>query len=395
MKNLLTLFGICGLLVSTIDARNGYDEIGYMTLKYGLTSIDDNIDFDKHTFALDFIGEMGHEIKPKLDLAYVKVDADSGVDYLLQGSLNAYKKSNIGYSNIYPYIYGGLGYEYVEDGYEAFDSSFYLQGALGVEIPISQPADDLHLITELKYMQMIGSGNNQDNEVALFLGLKLPIGDTFSYYDSSGSIGGPVESYAELEDDTPVIPESPKAIVIPESTMNTNRVFADSDGDGVRDSLDICPKTPIHMAVNNNGCPIKDEKLHIEPVKSVVKPSQKKVTTFQALPTTRKILNVHFQLNSDQVTESSRETIRSFVEAVNNRRFSKILVEGYSDSTGVYARNMSLSKRRAESVKSLMVQYGIDNARIRAVGKGPVNPVASNDTEEGRAKNRRIEIVVE
>lgn len=394
MKKLVPLCGLLCLLLSQAEARNGYDEIGYMIFKYGMTSIKDDINFEEHTFAVDFIGEVGHDIKPKLDLSYVHINTNDTVDYLLQGSLNAYLKSNYGYSSIYPYVYGGFGYEYVSDSRNTFDSSFYLQGAAGLEIPISSPEDDLHVITEIRYMQMVGSGNGQDNETALFIGLSLPIGDTFSYY---GGVPAATQSqsYAEFEDaiPQPALPKTttPEATIAARTTSTQPELIADEDGDGVKDSMDICPHTPMGVAVNLAGCPLKD-KLYVEP-KTLT--SETTTSSFTILPKTRKILNIHFQLNSDVIEPESRETIRELVTAINNTQTSKIVVEGYTDSTGTYAQNMALSQKRAEAVKRLMVQYGVDAGRITAAGKGPVNPIASNDTEVGRAQNRRIEIILE
>ena len=71
-----------------------------------------------------------------------------------------------------------------------------------------------------------------------------------------------------------------------------------------------------------------------------------------------------------------------------------VYIVGHTDNVGGFERNMSLSLRRAESVvKELTTKYGIPAARLKAVGTGPVVPLAPNDTEEGRAKNRRVELV--
>ena len=68
-------------------------------------------------------------------------------------------------------------------------------------------------------------------------------------------------------------------------------------------------------------------------------------------------------------------------------------IRGYSDNTGAHSYNISLSKRRAESVRTWLVNKGIDKNRLIAKGFGPENPIASNKTKEGRSKNRRIEFV--
>ncbi len=398
MKKILSLSAILLALISSVDARSNYDDIGYMSFKYGLTNIEeDGFSLDQHTFAVDFIGELGYQIKPKLDFSYVSIAEEYGVDSLFQTSINAFFKSDYGYQNIIPYFYGGLGYEYVSGAKSDFDSNFYLQEGIGLEIPISQPSDDLHIITELRLMQIIGGENGQDSEISLFIGLKLPIGNTFSNYGGVSVASRSSGIYAEFDDELPA-PEVEDTYVEPSTiAINPNSkhsFFADKDGDGVSDSIDICPNTPSKAAVNKNGCPIKDSRRYVEQPRKTFPKVQRTNSTFKALPKTRKILNIHFKLNSNEIAESSRATIRRFVEAVN-RTSSKITVEGYTDSTGHDAQNIALSKRRADAVKKLMIQYGVDSNRIKSVGKGSISPIATNETEKGRAENRRIEIVIE
>ncbi len=71
-----------------------------------------------------------------------------------------------------------------------------------------------------------------------------------------------------------------------------------------------------------------------------------------------------------------------------------MVVEGYTDSVGSDSTNLTLSKNRAESVRTYLVSKGVPSDKISAVGKGKANPVASNDTADGRANNRRVEIVI-
>ena len=391
MKKQLLLSAVLALSISSVDAKISYDEIGYMSFKYGLTSITDELSLDQHSFSFDFIGEVGHDIKPKLDFTYINIDNKWDVDSLFQTTFSAFIKPGYGYSNIFPYFYGGLGYEFVSGGRNDFDNSFYLQGGVGLEIPISEATDNLHIITEARFTQLIGSKDGQDNEIALFLGLRVPIGDTFSYYGGTTTNSGASfsQDYVEFEDD--LLFETSKTDEIIPSGANKSNLFSDADGDGVKDGVDICPDTPFNIAVNKVGCPIRDDVLRMTPVKNT---AQKIANNFKSLPLTRKILNVHFKLNSDVIAEDSRIIVRNFVEATKNLKYTKITVEGYTDSTGTYEENLKLSKRRAEAVKVLMIQYGVDSDEISAIGKGSVNPLANNDTEIGRAKNRRIEIVI-
>ena len=72
----------------------------------------------------------------------------------------------------------------------------------------------------------------------------------------------------------------------------------------------------------------------------------------------------------------------------------KVLIEGYTDSVGAEAYNLSLSERRAQAVRAALAQRGIDSARIAAHGYGKAHPVADNQSADGRAMNRRVEIVI-
>jgi len=73
---------------------------------------------------------------------------------------------------------------------------------------------------------------------------------------------------------------------------------------------------------------------------------------------------------------------------------TKIIIEGYTDSTGTAAFNQSLSERRAQAVQDALVAQGIDRSRIQAVGRGEDYPVASNATQAGRQQNRRVDIIL-
>ena len=72
----------------------------------------------------------------------------------------------------------------------------------------------------------------------------------------------------------------------------------------------------------------------------------------------------------------------------------ELAVVGYTDNTGDFKYNIGLSKRRADAIVNLLVKQGIARIRLAGVGVGPLNPIASNDTEQGRAENRRVELVI-
>ncbi len=102
--------------------------------------------------------------------------------------------------------------------------------------------------------------------------------------------------------------------------------------------------------------------------------------------------DVGFAVGSAALDPRLRPVLESFSQGLANDPNSLIRIVGHTDSTGSNAINDPLSVRRAESVRSFLEDRGIKGARIEAVGRGSNEPVASNDTAEGRAKNRRVEI---
>jgi outer membrane protein OmpA-like peptidoglycan-associated protein len=104
---------------------------------------------------------------------------------------------------------------------------------------------------------------------------------------------------------------------------------------------------------------------------------------------------VLFVTGKSELLPAARDQLDQVAAALKDQGDVKpIVVEGYTDSVGSDATNQKLSKDRAESVRAYLVSKGVPADKITSVGKGEANPVASNDTPDGRANNRRVEIVV-
>jgi general secretion pathway protein A len=101
---------------------------------------------------------------------------------------------------------------------------------------------------------------------------------------------------------------------------------------------------------------------------------------------------IHFKHNSMRLSDEAYEVLDQIVDFSSSTPVLKIIVVGYTDSFGNSVYNKNLSKMRAEVIKKYLVDKGISAARIETVGMGPKNPIASNETFEGRKLNRRIEI---
>ena len=104
--------------------------------------------------------------------------------------------------------------------------------------------------------------------------------------------------------------------------------------------------------------------------------------------------NLFFAYNQSEIErESESELIRLAQELLRSPTM-KILISGYTDNTGSDSYNKQLSRKRAEEVAKFIEQEGVPRSRIQSVGKGKSDPVVSNETEEGRKKNRRVEFTI-
>ncbi len=143
----------------------------------------------------------------------------------------------------------------------------------------------------------------------------------------------------------------------------------DSDGDGVADTSDACPDTPRGLQVDARGCAIKAQVLVLR--------------------------DVNFEFNKAVLTGDARTTLDGIAAGLRGQPTMEVRIEGHTDAIGTDVYNLRLSKARAEAVRTYLMQRGIATTRMSAEGLGESRPVADNDTDEGRAMNRRVEFKVE
>jgi len=145
----------------------------------------------------------------------------------------------------------------------------------------------------------------------------------------------------------------------------------DSDGDGVYDGLDKCPNTPEGIAVGSDGCPLAAP-LFVEEQKELV------------------LEGVFFKLNSAELTLNSTEVLRQVADSLLAWPDVRMEIGGHTDSSGREQYNVELSYRRAASVRDYLISQGVPAGRLVVQGYGESDPIADNNTAEGRAKNRRV-----
>jgi large repetitive protein len=147
----------------------------------------------------------------------------------------------------------------------------------------------------------------------------------------------------------------------------------DGDGDGVEDALDNCPS--VKGTVENAGCPAaKRQLVVITADKLVIREA------------------VYFATGKSVVLARSNKLLDNVAEVLlAHPEVPVVRIEGHTDSKGSRAANVALSQARADAVKAQLVQRKVPADRLRAVGFGPAQPTATNDTAAGREQNRRVE----
>ena len=104
--------------------------------------------------------------------------------------------------------------------------------------------------------------------------------------------------------------------------------------------------------------------------------------------------DVLFESGATELASDAFSSIEEVVDLLQTEPDKLIRIEGHTDSTGATETNLRLSQQRADAVLTALVQLGVDAARITSVGMGEDFPIASNDTEEGRSRNRRVDVIL-
>jgi outer membrane protein OmpA-like peptidoglycan-associated protein len=166
----------------------------------------------------------------------------------------------------------------------------------------------------------------------------------------------------------------------------------DSDGDGVSDKYDRCSDTPRGSKVDKNGCPADSDHDGVVDYKDKCENTPSGINVdFNGCPL-KQTLKLYFKSNSDKILKNGYKMLERFAEFLKKNPGYKVKVIGHTDNIGKAVVNMAFSLKQAEFVKKALIAKGIDASRIVATGRGELDPIASNKTEEGRRVNRRIEI---
>jgi OOP family OmpA-OmpF porin len=253
--------------------------------------------------------------------------------------------------NWWPYIRVGAGALRVEEEFDAFpdpnspgeDKRTDLAANLGVGLQADY--DRYALRAEAAYrhafddQSVVSPSNNGFGDLLLGVTLLVKLGNLAP----------------------PVVP----APVAPQQTC----ADLDDDGDGVNNCDDKCPNTAAGTAVGPDGCPI---------------------------PLTIDLKGVNFDFDKDTLRPDGIATLAEAVSILQRYPQLRVEVAGHTDSVGSEEYNQGLSERRARTVYNYLTENGVDSSRlVGPVGYGELRPIDTNDTSEGRARNRRTELNVQ
>ncbi len=294
---------------------------------------------------------LGYQFTPNWVLELVgsrvesEVEGSNGVDFKMTQATLDLMYNFMPEWTVTPYALLSAGYAWYEsDGYkkisptlEDFDEDEPVIGAgLGLKANLT---DNLFARLDGRYVSYTDS--NIEDYIA-----HLVIGYTF---------GESTEAAPPAAE--PVVMEAP--------------VDGDADGDGIPDSRDKCPGTAAGAKVDAEGCYIIIEK-----------------------PVTIR-LEVLFDFDKSVVKPEYYPEIKKVADFMKQYPMTDTVIEGHTDSKGTNAYNLSLSQRRAEAVRQVLIdQFKVEASRLSSVGYGEERPVADNKTEQGRQLNRRVVAVV-
>ncbi len=235
-------------------------------------------------------------------------------------------------------------------------------------------SSSLHLGINMKYYlhhysAILDPTSTTSTEINHNHSYSVSVGLRYSFGENAVESSPPEETSDVVVEDTPVI-EKAEPMVETQKEVASQSVAAasiavvdpDKDKDGVLNENDICPNTPLHKTVDEEGC--------------------------QRLQS----YTIAFAPNYVKLDERYMETLKSYALFLREHPSYSAKIIGYSDSIGSKRSNQLLSQGRADIVATYFMAKGVDPKQLSYEGKGETNPIGDNATKEGRAKNRRVEI---
>lgn len=188
---------------------------------------------------------------------------------------------------------------------------------------------------------------------------------------------------------------------VPGLAENKGCPFKDSDGDGIKDIEDACPDKA--GPIENKGCPYADTDadgiIDLED-KCPNTPGVKENFGCPAIAKEEQEVikaafdNLEFNTGKATIRSTSFPSLDKLAQLLIDKKEYMLLIEGHTDNVGKRSSNLTLSKNRANAVKTYLMKKGVSAAKLKTLWYGPDKPIADNKTEEGRQRNRRVEMTI-
>lgn len=358
------------LIAGTTLAENSFDDRWYVSPSVTFVKPDSDKNADSSLAVGIGLGKfLTNNISLDFEVDNATLDLRNGGE-LSQTSFGLMSRyhfnENMGFR---PYLGLGLGWmtnEINEDGHyrQAIGSL-----AAGLNKSIS---DNFKLRTELKYRLENSddtfSGQDMYGDVLFNAALSYSIGSASQQatktdlVEQAPQLDGDNDGVSDANDRCPNTPAGTQV-----DATGCAIVDGDDDNDGVPNSRDACPNSAAGAVVGSDGCEVK---VVIE------------------------LQGVHFDTDKATLKPVSISILDAAVKTLGEHGTIMVEVAGHTDSTASDAHNQALSERRAQVVHTYLVDHGISADRMTWKGYGESQPIATNDTEEGKAKNRRTELNV-
>lgn len=326
------------------------------------------------------------------------------VDFLQrENSVNFFVKTGFGLTAFAPKGLNTTGPFNWEDhageangtGTNKYVKEVFIPVGLGVKFKVSERVN-----FDLGYTMNFLDGDNLDGTYG-----KVPSYDKWSYTSaglefSLGSAAKPnldwvnplALMYDELKD--PTLRQEVEALKGRVSALEAADLLKDSDGDGVADKLDKCPNTEAGIKVDGSGCPLDVDADGIPDSKDAC-PTVKGTAALNGCPEivgAGESMAIQFEFNSSVLRTSAYPTLDKLSSDLRSNSSSRVQLDGHASAEGTDEYNMTLSRDRANSVKTYLVNSGVAASRIAITAYGESRPVASNATEAGRIQIGRAHV---
>ena len=385
-------------LIATVGSVQAQDENNKWSIGFGVNTVDIRTPHDFGDFLKDWGGARDLNVLPAVTKLSVARYIGAGFSAEVDGSMNRIKKGYKGIdqdesfwnANLQakyalrrlfttesgwfdPYLKLGGGYTSYKSKYSKEDGAVKLLAGGGINFWFT---DHLGLNVQTGYNHGFQKDGTDYFQHSAGIVIKFGAKDTDKdgipdKDDACPEVAGLKEFNGCPDTDGDGVPDKDdKCPDVAGPAENGGCPWPDTDGDGVLDKDDQCPDEA--GPASNNGCPEPNDD------------DQKRLNQYAK--------TILFDTGKASIKFESAEILNQIINVLKKFPKSRFRIEGYTDSTGKKAKNITLSQNRADAVKIYLIQGGIASDRLESIGYGPEKPIASNKTRKGRELNRRVEI---